>query len=174
MCAKTMRPTYVRASVGSRMSGSWLRATTRVFFCACATPAASARATSAAVTSASGDVIRRMNRSSRIRAVGSLGLRDGAHDNSRRQAMGDGLRAGYGAAILGGDAELVEAGAPTLLDLARLGHQHGRGRGRRQIADGHAERDGALAMRVAGGAEGHVGQREDHAAVRIPLKVDHV
>src|SRR5438093_1324152 len=48
MCANTMRPTYVRASVGSRMSGSWLRATTSVFFCACATPATIARATSAA------------------------------------------------------------------------------------------------------------------------------
>ncbi len=34
MCEKMMRPTYVRASVGSRMSGSWLRATTSVFFCA--------------------------------------------------------------------------------------------------------------------------------------------
>src|SRR5262245_10923456 len=32
MWAKMMRPTYVRASVGSRMSGSWLSATTRVFF----------------------------------------------------------------------------------------------------------------------------------------------
>ncbi len=36
MCSKTMRPTYVRASVGSRMSGSWFSPITRVFFCASA------------------------------------------------------------------------------------------------------------------------------------------
>src|SRR2546421_4282630 len=33
-----MRPTYVRESVGSRMSGSWLSAIVSVFFCAWATP----------------------------------------------------------------------------------------------------------------------------------------
>ena len=36
MCAKMMRPTYVRESVGSRMSGSWFSPITSVFFCASA------------------------------------------------------------------------------------------------------------------------------------------
>src|SRR5438067_12213012 len=109
MCEKTMRPTYVRASVGSRMSGSWLRATTSVFFCACATPAYSPSAASASVTHDSACLIRRMRESSRSGVVGSVDLRDGAHHNSR-QTMGDGLRDGHGAAVFRRHAELVDAG----------------------------------------------------------------
>src|SRR4029079_11589649 len=37
-----MRPTYVRESVGSSASGSWLSAMVSVFFCAWATPGSSA------------------------------------------------------------------------------------------------------------------------------------
>src|SRR5438132_1037569 len=135
-----MRPTYVRASVGSRMSGSWLSATTSVFFCACATPVSSVSATSAAVTTVSGgDVSRRMSKSSQSRVVRWLGRRVGAHDNSRSWAMGDGLGAGHRTAVLGGDAEMIEAGAPPLLDLACLGQEHRPGRGRGQVVDGHAQ-----------------------------------
>src|SRR5262245_31361726 len=64
MCAKTMRPTYVRARVGSRMSGSWLRAITSVFFWACAVPASSPSATSETVTRANACLIARMGESS--------------------------------------------------------------------------------------------------------------
>src|SRR5919201_4115447 len=157
------------------MSGSWLSATTSVFFWAWATPASSVSATSAAVTTvSSGDVSRRMSKSSPIRVVGSLGRRIGAHDNSRSWAMGHRLGAGHRATVLGGDVELVKAGAAPLLDLACLGNEHGPGRGGREVVDGHAQRDRILAVRVAGGAEGDIGQRKDHTAVRVALEVEHV
>src|SRR5205814_3551505 len=117
MCEKTMRPTYVRASVGSRRSGSWLSATTSVFFCACATPACNVSRARAAVMSESAGLMRRMGDSSRF------DVRDGAQDGSGCQTVGHGVGAGDGAPVLRGHAHLVEPRAPSLLDLVGLGDQ---------------------------------------------------
>src|SRR5207245_192315 len=76
-----IRPTYVRARVGSRMSGSWLSATTSVFFCAWAA-SVSARAASALTMIASPLMILGMVSSSGIR-IPAPGGRDGAHHTSR-------------------------------------------------------------------------------------------
>jgi hypothetical protein len=84
------------------------------------------------------------------------------------------VRCSHGLPVLGGDAHLVESRTPSLLDLARLGHQRRLGRHRGQKVDGHAQRHGRFAVGVAGGTEGDVGQREDDAPVREALKIHHV
>src|SRR5215470_12085305 len=100
-----IRPTYVRASVGSRMSGSWFSAMTSVFFCAWAAPVAASVASAATATSARPLRDFPMVSSSGIR-ISAPGGGDGANHTSRgRQAL-QGLLAQL-----------------HLLDLARAGHR---------------------------------------------------
>lgn len=88
--------------------------------------------------------------------------------------MGDGLGAGDPAPVLGGDVEAIEAGSPSLLDLARLGDQRRVRHRAGEVVDGHTQRNGVPPVGVARRAEGDVGQGEDDAAVGLALKVDHV
>src|SRR5215813_1696670 len=105
MWEKMIRPTYVRASVGSRMSGSWFSATTSVFFCAWAAPVTVSAASAPTATNASPLRVFRMVSSSGIR-ISRAGCGDGAHHTSRgRQTLQRLL------------AQL------HLLDLARAGHR---------------------------------------------------
>src|SRR5262245_8560838 len=87
-----IRPTYVRASVGSRMSGSWFSATTSVFFCAWAVPAAASAASAPTATSATPLKIFRMVSSSGIR-ISPPGGGDGPNHTSRGRQAPQGLLA---------------------------------------------------------------------------------
>src|SRR6185503_744294 len=74
---------------------------------------------------------------------------------------------------VGGDRDVVEPGPPAVPPLTGLGDEPGpRGRGD-QEADRHREGHPGAAPGVAGGAERHVGEREDHAAVGRALMIEH-
>src|SRR2546430_12058478 len=77
-------------------------------------------------------------------------------------------------AVLGGDLDLVKSGPAPLLLLPPLGDQRRVRRHRVEERDRDVERDRRLAVGIARGAEGDVGEGEDDAAVRVALEVHHV